>query len=308
VRPVHEALVSLRSTACVACLTVAVLCRDAPPASAGELAWQAPAGECPDPAGFAALGDEMSGGQVLDVAVRAQAWHAEDGWHVRVEARLDAQHVEREIQAPTCAEVAHAAALVVALLGKDASAPPADTPSRAPVAPTTRVPPPRPRPALVEARVDAGAATGTLPGVTPRLGLALEVHARRFRLELGGEWRFAGHASGAEGTSADFSLLAADVRGCFVPTAWRVCAGVMFGRLEAHGSGSSLDQTSTSLWLALAASLAYEWKLSPRFGILAEAELALPTERAVFVLEGVEVHTVAPLDARLGLGITATIF
>jgi hypothetical protein len=305
---VHAALPSLRSVACIACLTTTVLCTNVPSASAGELLWQAPAGECPDPAGFAALVDEMSGGQVLDVAVRAQAWHADDGWHVRVEAHLDAQHVEREIVASTCTEVAHAAALVVALLGKDVRAEPADRAQVPAVAPTMRVATPVPRPPLVEVRVDVSAAMGSLPGITPRLGLGVDVHARRFRLELGGEWRFAGHASGVDGTSADFNLLAAGVRGCFAPTAWQVCAGVVLGRLEARGSGSSLDQTSQSLWLALAASLGYRWKLSPRFGILAEAELALPTERTVFVLEGVEVHTVAPIDARLGLGFVATIF
>lgn len=279
---------------------------------AGELAWDAPAGECPDADGFAALVAEMSHGQVIDVAVRAHAWRGDDGWHVRVAASVDGQSFARELEAPTCAEVARAASLIVALLGRDTAR--ATTEAAVPTEPTapqvlrtSKLP--VQRAAWLDVRIEGGAGLGTLPGVAPSVAFAIGVRGGAlWRVEVGGESRFAASRTNDDGSGADFDLLAADLSACLTPGAWRGCAGIALGRLVGRGFGSSEDFADRSLWSALTVGLGHQWKLSSWLGILAAARLGLPTRRAVFKVEGVELHAVAPLDASVSLGVVLKIF
>jgi hypothetical protein len=276
---------------------------------AAGVTWVAPAGECPDQAAFTALVSEMSGARAPAKDVRAEAWHDDAGWHVRVVT--DAASV-REIHADSCAEVARAAALVIGMLDADSEEPEARPPPPAPASPPTqvrRVAAIAPsRPSWLDLRVDAGAGLGALPGVAPQVALTLGLRLGDYRAELGGRLWFAGRANVADGAGADFTLITSDARGCFAPGRWRACALVELGQLTGRGFGTTMDATGTSTWLAFGGALAYRFKYSSRLAFIIDLEALLPTERAVFKVGGEEAHVVAPVDLTFAVGVETTIF
>jgi hypothetical protein len=168
-----------------------------------------------------------------------------------------------EVPGQTCAALAHAVAVTLALLfDSDKVGAPEEKPEE--VKPPEPVPIEAPSPApVVEERKRRREATVTLggsglfgvlrpasPGLTGELGLEIG----RWRTGLGVLWLFPQTLELGPGTVRE-SLVSGSMRVCYAP--WRsdrlrfdVCSGALIGVVTAEGRGYSLDQTRTQPWLA----------------------------------------------------------
>ena len=172
-----------------------------------------------------------------------------------------------EARGQTCAALAHAVAVTLALLfdsdkigGPEAKPEEVKPPEPVPIAapsPTPVIEEPRQeRKRRREATITLGGSGlfGVLrpasPGLTGELGLEIG----RWRTGLGVMWMFPQTLELGPGTVRE-SLVSGSMRVCYAP--WRsdrlrfdVCSGALIGVVTAEGRGYSLDQTRTQPWLA----------------------------------------------------------
>jgi hypothetical protein len=223
-----------------------------------------------------------------------------DSWQASLIVQVGETRTERRFQAESCAAIASAVALILAVAVDDA--PESATGGEAP--PLLKIQPVPDRPPRFLAMLSALLDWDTLPS-PPASGLEL-AGARKWSA---GRWRL-GAVVGAEffpshrpaqapyigQVAGTFWMLGLSGRGCFGFTARRVEVGPCLGAelvgmhtsaASAVGSYSPLTvQDQTELWLSLLGSLAAAWNFSPTMDLVLRADLTVPTTRKVFGIQG----------------------
>ena len=321
-----------RARVSVLMAAVALPAAAAPPADAAQISIEAPE-SCLDPA---ALTDEVSSlvgkrlGSVADVDFRvaiAQLPHR--GWRLRLET-VDSRTAaggaatvlgSREIDAASCAELAEAASVAIAVAVRSIDRAPASPPaaststSPAPAAPAppvaapvpVRAPMPRPswQPALALAfATDSGALPHT------GIGVDLEGHLQRgtFGLVALATWFGPEEVGAATNGGGRFELLLGGLLACWNPRWGRwtplACGGFELGRLSGTGLGVARPETGDAFWRALRGDLGFSLAMGRTAAILLRAGLVRPLVRPEFVLDQSQpVHRPDALTVRLTAGL-----
>lgn len=269
------------------------------------------------------LGQPVATVDGVDFEVKIAA-DAAGRWTLRLDTidRTAGARRTRTLAASTCAELADAAAVAIAVSIKSASEarrtrpkadpPPASEPpvpvvERAIERPPASAPPEPRRRALALSLV---ADTGTMPRTA--FGLALDgsfqLRAVRFvgqgALFLPQEMRRPSNVGG------DFQLALAAGLACLGGELGRVtlmaCAGGEAGRLSGSGVGVSSPRTVGTLWLAGRAEGSASLALGPRVALLARAGAAIPAFRPTFQLDATTVHQAKAVTGRATIGVEVT--
>ena len=287
----------------------------AQPTGAGRLLlkWSAPA-ECPSLAELHATIARLLGGTVYlpagrTIAVKAVVTQGQT-WQLDLETGSEAQR--RTLRAESCAELAEATALIVALMvdARVVSAP--QGPTRPPSVAVARAP------AALDATSSSlrlgllgAAAFGILPGLDAGIGGSLAL--------VYGAWRFDLRVS--YGLSRDQTVTAATPPGAFgsfnytgatagvcrniarVRIELGACADVEVGVLSAHGHNVTEELSARTAWLGVgpAGFLALR---AGRLTFPVRAALLLPLVRPEFMFNHVDgsVYRVASLSGKVSVG------
>jgi hypothetical protein len=241
-------------------------------------------------------------------------------WKLRLDTVDGNEHRSRELTADTCAELADAAAVAIAMTvrSRAAAAPPHAPEPPAPVAPAA----PSPAPASVMTRAPAPTTPGPTTfaggvavvgdgGALPQPGIGVELGAslrhRRVRLTVAGTALApqVAHATGDAG--GEFRLLFGSAQLCLAVPAGRMallgCGGYELGRLSAEGVGVLRPQLGSSRWQAARAELGLSIPVAARVAVLMRGGVAIPLSRTQFVVDGgTPVHRPGAVAVRLALG------
>ena len=303
--------------------------------SSVTLTWKAPAG-CPGEAEVL-----IEAARVLDAGRRdrvAVTAHVDveqartSRWRGLVSLDTGDGRSHRVFEAESCAAIASAAALIIAVTAEGA------TSARVAEEPTARWLPPAPAvPAVVEraatarpapqselsiaaaAVMDAGIMPdGPAGGGEVSLGIGLRTSGWRLRASAGGAYFPAQTTILAAGSAGGrFALLSLSLRACGLAVRGRFEAGPCLGgelnRMSGSGVGSSalFDAEEASGWwgAALAGAVA-SWRLSPLMALFARGEAVLTPAEPRFVLQPgtVVVHSPSRAAGRAALGIELRFF
>ena len=328
--PRHRWVAAIAALACV--LGVAPQVAAAPPRL--TLTWTAPAG-CPSAAAVEAEVDRLLGSRSAPVArpivVSVVVSERRPGeWQLRLRSADAGPVRERTLRGTSCAVLAGAAAVVLALMidptapiaePRDLSLPPPPPASRpAPRLPASRpsaravadqpAPRKKPRPWLsVRASAWVGADVGSLPTGAFGVGIVGTLLLYGQRLDLGFEWwpRRSVDAGGQPGAGAEVDLIAGSVVTCRPFLRGRVqlgpCLGLEAGRLRAVGFGVTAPGEGTSAWVAPRGGLITTFSVTRRVVLALRLDAVVPLLRPRFVLINVgEVHQPWPVAGRATLG------
>jgi hypothetical protein len=305
-----------------------------------ELSWRAPE-ECPSQAEVEAQVAELLGGPTAAASrVKAQvhAWRGEDAlWHVEIRTVTGSVEGERLIDGETCASIAGASALILAMAvdpeavaakAMEVEAPTWDPSVRPPplsvkpqggaVGPRLSPPLPAipspgevipPEPVGTTLAPLVGLDVGTLPNVAPWFGGAVGLSRGDSRLEA----RLAflpqqeKTLSDRPMTGGRFDLTAFGVTFCREVTgraaSLSLCGGVEVGMVRARGFGVTDPAEANPIWLSLTPGLLGHWPLSTRLSLRLEAMAGVPLRRPGFDLEPYgEVHRASPVVGRFSVG------
>jgi hypothetical protein len=310
---------------------------------AAELTFSAPDG-CQLEATLRGDAERLIGAPLRDVRgmnfeIRISGSDAES-WKLRlvtIERSTGKQRL-RELRGASCAEVADAGAVALALAVQQPSEvegvpsdPEEDAPSNSAAssavvttdAPNDQVPAPvlepqtdRPRPpessesATFAVSASMMVDSGALPALAPGAEIALVLRYLRWRFAATGTWLAPQHRDIDAERGGDFQLIAAGALACREAAPARVvpmiCSGFEIGRLEGEGTGVTRSKLGTALWEAVRV----EGGATARFGgwgAEGRAGIAVPVERREFVLDQTDfVHRPDGLSARLYLGLIST--
>lgn len=305
-------------------LTIGTLAFGQASAPGVDLAWSAPA-QCPSRA--AVLGEIQSileGGAASAHAVQATAAVERDGprWRVSLSIRSDQGAGVRALDADSCAALASAVALIVALAvdptrraipaaaldaGGSTTAPPSaeqastDAGAAAP-------PPPPPVPTYrgregedadgprLAVGTAATADFGTLPSAA--LGGAVMIAGlyRRARLEARGRAYASQHAAdpARQAQGVELGYLGGDARACLALVATdraaregltiSPCLGLDLSRIAGSGFGGAKTFSGNGSWSSLETGLLGTWALASSVAIRVGLDLLVPTSRPAFVV------------------------
>lgn len=333
--------------ACVfPCGSVALFCgaSAAEPNRSFDLTWQVPAG-CPTDADVIREINELVANSAkvpvnATIAANASIASERDGFTLTLIVRDAEGSHQRRLEAPTCEELGHAAALIVALainpeLLANQSIPSSNSPLAAPqTQPIAGLqwPEASPRPIPFSARAESpatlalpqtDAATqplfwrlglsafvgfGTLPGVNLGTGLFGAIQTKSVRFELGASYLSAEVKSDVPRRGATFALYRMAPRLCWLvtETTWSAgpCAGIELGRLSGSGYGVTNVYERKALWLVstLGALLELRIASSSLVGIFADAEV--PWLSHQFDLDEIEVFRTR-ISGRFGISLAA---
>ncbi len=289
-----------------------------------ELGWSAPA-ECPQQARARRLIAEYLGerdlpasaGDARVLRARASIQKRAQRWELRLETLLDGQPGERTLAASTCADVAAAAALVLAFAIDPGAAlkhgaPPAAPPAPAPAAPPPP-PPPRATPTYFGASGSVRYGLGALPGGSAGATLGVMVEHGPWSGMLLGTGFAERNQSAPDRPSAggEFWLWAVAAAPCWAPAhretlRLRVCLPLELQRVHARGYGVDVRIGATGTELLLGPELTPGLGLSPRLELIAPLGLGVALRRPEFYLERIStVFRGSLLQVRLGLGLQA---
>lgn len=323
-----------RARASLSALTLVLLfTASGQPAHGAALSVDAP-DSCVDPA---ALADEVSDligkplASVAEVDFRIQiAKTTRQRWRLKLETiglrtagvGEPAVRGSREIEGATCAELAEAASVAIAvsvrsIAGEAGPIEPQPQPAPAilpPPSPPVGAPPslersgegtPSWRPAVALALTTD---TGALPSTSIGVGLAGSVQHQSLQLGLLATWFGSEDATGADHTGGTFQLAVGGARACFAPRRGRwtplACGGFELGRLSGTGQGVARPETGEALWRALRANLGVTMALGGNTGLLLTGGVAVPLARPAFVLDGSElVYRPSRLAGRFTAGL-----
>ena len=242
--------------------------------------------------------------------------------------------VERQLRGEDCETLTDAVALIVAVhvdavgvvrtrptLAEPTAVAAAVVPAPAepePVQALTRVEPAPTRTVVATPVADARV---TRPRVSMSASVAGEVGllprgAASFEIASGLWWPhvridFAGLASlgpDARATtslpSASFGLFGGAARGCGVITKARLevalCAAIEIADLRAKTDGRSTEHAA---WVAATPSARPMWVIVPKLALYALVDLPIALRRHRYLVDGANLHTVAPVAARFGVGL-----
>jgi hypothetical protein len=248
----------------------------------------------------------------------------------------------REMAATSCAQLASAAAVVLAIdvdPARAAQPAPADEPSapssppesgsrqdaplRNPLPPVKETPsapdqapaqlPPSgaSHPRTFAIAVLAGGSAGVLATPAFGTGLGAAWFPSRFRIEVDGQWFPASRVQGTlPGTAGDFDLMVVGLTACWSVVAGRAnlatCVGADGGRLRAMGIGSAVAVSNTvdTLWLATKVGGLLTWSATSALALRLDVDLVFPLVRHRFlVVADNSVHTPNPIAAQTLAGI-----
>jgi hypothetical protein len=329
---------------------LAAACPALPAVDAGEpiaLTWVGPPG-CPSEREVRAEIERVLGGPpdpAIQPHLRAEA-RVSGGrggdFHVHLITDLGGVIGERDLHGRTCAAVANAAALIVALTFDPAAlarrtnpapAPPPPVPispssPAAPAAPVAEpIPPPLPAPlpppppSTVAERAPSrrpgfavgilGAASiGALPGVGAGVGGLVGVRAGRFRADVSASyWPDKTAMLATEATvGGRFRLVAGDASACYAvltaPVEIAPCLGLEVGSMTGAGVEVRSSGSGSALWVAPLAAAMAALPVGQRFAARFDLGVLVPVERPPFVLSGERtVYTAGPIAGRATLGI-----
>jgi hypothetical protein len=240
------------------------------------------------------------------VSVAARVVAAGDGFALTLEIATDGAPTQtHRLSSPTCAPLAKATALLVAIaVDPIATAervppivvvpPPPEPPAQAAVADADAPPAASPtvdRPKRSASRtrfslgVFAGPGIAIGPGLTGVFGARAGVGWSRARLEIGGRQTLATTAVYADrpGLGAQIRGWAVHVRGCLVPRvgpiAIPLCAGALAGRTRANGQGTDADRVVHTPRVAAVASAGVRWRFAPRAVLVGTVDVEAPLVR-----------------------------
>jgi hypothetical protein len=258
------------------------------------ISWNAP-GECP---GLDALKAEVRrvAGQVpppseplsADATVRRGSGTS---WQLTLTTRAGARAGERRLAGADCAELMHAAALVMALMIN----PQASIVPEPPSPPPPEAPPPPPIP---ERRFAVGAdvvvGSGALPEIAPGIGLRFAAAAGALSAELRASiWASRSTESpSAPGTGGSFNLADGAIAGCARARRDRrlapgVCVGASVVRLHGTGYGVTDPDDAAAWWTVAFAEANLRIRLTPGNAVRLAAQGLVPLGRPNFALDGV---------------------
>ena len=274
------------------------------PATAGErlaLRWTAPEG-CPDAASVERavsrlVGESAQADQPLEVVATVSAQG--DEWEVVLELAGTSRRV---LRGRTCAAVADAAALIIALIIDPlaiAQPPPAAAP-----------PPPPPQPARAwRLGARGGLDWGALAAAGPAFGLlgSLTLGHQLIEVDLQAWFPQRVLLEAPAGAGGTLTLYVASV------TTWRKLLdgvlslgpslGLDLGLLHAEGFGVTTPGSGSALWLAGRAGISASWAFFGPLELNLRLDLVVPFLRPRFVLTNVgDVHTPAPVGVRAMVG------
>lgn len=297
-----------------------------------ELAWTAPP-QCPDRAvverEVRALlqGSTVTGNAVV---AGASVTREREKWHVDLVIRTGQGSGERSFEAASCAELASAVALIVALTVDPSRRPPEPDAAPPPVAdasppaPPPAAPPPTSSSDGVRMAIGAEALgdVGALPSASVGGGVTLALLLGRARLEARGRLFVSQRAldPAQQTQGVDLGLLGGGARGCFAvltgELALAPCVGSEIERIGAagFGAGGSSVFSSDGTWASLDGGLLSTWAPFSALAFRLDAEVLVPFARPSFVVlapngavAGV-LHRPSPLGGRLGLGVELRFF
>jgi len=308
-----------------------------------NLMWQAPAG-CPTEADVIREIDSLvanSAPPVQNITIAANASVESDrgGFTLTLIVRdVEGSH-GRRLEAPTCEELGHAAALIVALAIDPAllatqsmpngtttftptgpsepnatqlpNAPsPIPTAARAESPATIVVPDTAKQPLFWRLGLSAFASYNTLPGINLGTGIFGAIQTKSLRLELAASSLTADKSSpNAPSRNATFSLYRIAPRVCWLVTekTWSAgpCTGIELGRLSGSGHGVTNRQETKDFWRgsSLGALLELRVASSSLLGIFADLEVPWVTYQFGFTDE-LNLFTTG-ISARFGISFAA---
>ena len=257
-------------------------------------------------------------------------------FELELETHQRAQRFVRSMQAPSCAELSDAGALVLALaidptlaerqargeaapgtssLPGTAPPPPGAAPKAEAQKPPVRTldttdpadePPPPPWSARAGVTVDVGTVSDVSLG--PRGSVEFGFETTRF--ELGVLWLPPARTFVASDTErgGDIDLIAAQTAACLLPFRGELevegCFGLEVGRLHGAGFGVATETEGSALWLAGGLAVAGRIRATDGLSVVASAGLLYSPQTIEFTLENVGlVHDVSPVVGRFGLAI-----
>lgn len=281
------------------------------------LDWAAPA-TCPSGAEVRAQTLRLLGGKPRPLPggtprIRARV-EAGLAWRVVIESGAGPTLRRRLLEANSCAGLADATALIVALMidpDAVAAARPGPSPAPAPPSPPEPAQPAR-RATRLALAVLGVSHLGILPSLDLGAGASLAIVRAAWRFELQASYGFrrdqsvaAPAPSGAYGT---FDYFGGDLGACRIFAGRRViagpCADVEVGVLSARGHGVTQGLTGNAPWLGMGAGGYVAVVASHRLSFPLRAGLLLPLTRPEFVIVNVQgrVYREPPLAARASLG------
>jgi hypothetical protein len=324
---------------------VAVLAAASPAQASGgarvNLRWSAPEG-CPDAAHVTGEVDRLLGEESprpaaqLDVAATVTR---DDGGEltVRLETQGDGGARVREIKGTSCAAVADAAALLVALIIDPVAASravPAPSPPVVPPPPVPSPPPPAPPPPALPPPVPVPpsppgpastlrpslrllgwtlADAGSLPGISAAFGGKAVMVIAPLRFELGGGVWFDRRTTVPQQPSAggNVGLAAGSADACWSflrpgPLELGPCLGFELGRLHADGFGGTTQGGGSVLWSALQGGALFAWAPVRWIAGVLRLDAAVPFARPTFVIDvpaPVYVYRSSPVVGRATLAV-----
>jgi hypothetical protein len=228
----------------------------------------------------------------------------------------------RELTAGSCAELADAAAVAIAMSVRALEA---DEPTAA-APPPARVPAPPPAgeavPAAVITRSQPAASARVTPLVTiatlagmgalpsPSLGVQLDAGVRVsfVRVVARGALFASREKRLSAGGGGDFTLMFGALLACAAQAVGRPtvlgCAGVEVGRQSGEGLDVGRPRLGNALWLAPTVEAGAAWPLTPKLAVTLRVGAAAPLRRPEFVIDPtVRIHRAGSLDGRAALGL-----
>ena len=227
----------------------------------------------------------------------------------------------REIDGTSCAELAAAASVAIAMSVRSMEAargapPPAAakpvSPSSPPAAVTatplgtiaTSLPRPVWRPSVTLALTTD---TGALPATSPGLEAEGDLQRGALRLVLLVSWFTSQDTFGARGVGGTFQFALAGGLGCYAPRWGRwtavACGGAELGRLAGTGLDVVRPETGAVLWRAVRAEAGTSVAVRANTAVLLRAGVAVPLTRPEFVLDQSQlVYRPSQVAVRLTVG------
>jgi hypothetical protein len=309
-------------------LPVVAFCAAAAHADGGTnfaFVWRAPAG-CPSASAVEEEIAHLLGGPIReharnDLRVQAVVQH-ESAWLVTLETSANAGSGHRTIEAATCQALAHATALIVALLtdpdavSARAAKPPDSEPQPQP--PPAEAAPVQVAPVAVRAvRLLLGAAAagnvGVLPSPDIEASASVGIVRPRWRLEArvayGPRQLRSDAVASPSGAHGRVSLNAGTLAGCMTFSRPLLelgpCADVEFGALHGEGIRATSNESHTSPWLGLGVGGLVAIRLTRWLYLPVHVDAVVPLWRPRYVFENVPapIFRSAPVGGRLTAGV-----
>ena len=269
--------------------------------------------------------DGSAAGRLEQVEIAGAIVRGGGHWLLDLAVNDGASRRSRQLSSEDCSELAHAAALALALLLEEVAAAPAHdpgadaaplashTPSAEPVAQDIPPLPAEPKSAEPAAVVGVGAGVQSLIDTStlarPALGVGLSLRASLAGWSLGahGQWLPARRTAVNAERDVEFEQWAVGLRPCrtLLGSEWTfdACVAGEAGRVLARGLSLDRARDASSAWLALGPGLGVRWN-RPGGALTLHADGLVPLLRERYVVNAAqEVHQTPAVTLRLALGV-----